>query len=182
MIQLRIPLYPVKLLLELSNESCTRWQLDRENSFIIMSHQEMIYGLRNISSLRCKYMGGAPEQRLVGMFLFAGWIAIKRGNIVVEDWTVLLNQGRGANRGEPLPHDSRGSFTGMKSGKTYFFRFRRALTLACFALIILFIRKKAETFMSTFRILNKHRSQIQNVFKAAFVANCWLDVSWVQWP
>lgn len=97
--------------------------------------------------------GSSPEQRLVGMFLFAGWIAVKKGNVIIEDWTVLLNQGRGANGGEPLPHDSRGSSTGMKSEKTYFFRFRRALTLACFALIILFIRKKAEMFILIFRIL-----------------------------
>lgn len=87
------------------------------------------------------------------MFLFAGLIAVKKGNTVVEDWTVLFHQGRGANRREPLPHDSRGSSTGMKSGKTYFFRFRRALTPACFALIILFNRKKAEMFTSIFRIL-----------------------------
>lgn len=97
--------------------------------------------------------GSSPEQRLVGMFLFAGWIAVKKGNAVIEDWTVLLNHGRGANRGEPLPHDSRGSSTGMKSGKIHFFRFRRALTLACFVLIIPFIRTKAETFVLIFRIL-----------------------------
>lgn len=33
MIQLRMPLYPVKLLLELSKESWTRWQLDKDTCF-----------------------------------------------------------------------------------------------------------------------------------------------------
>lgn len=37
MIQLRTPLYPVKLLLELSKESWTRWQLDR-HFFLSSSH------------------------------------------------------------------------------------------------------------------------------------------------
>lgn len=35
MIQLRMPLYPVKLLLELSNESCTLWQLKRTEFFSV---------------------------------------------------------------------------------------------------------------------------------------------------
>lgn len=46
------------------------------------------------------------EQGCIGMFLLTEWISGRNGSTVIEICTVLFSRGRGADRGEPLPHHS----------------------------------------------------------------------------